>query len=109
MLPKTFWQDLDCAPLRNAIGAALAALPEMPRRLGLGLSGGADSAMLAVYAALFARSTGIELHCFHIHHGLQKPADGWQAHVHDLAHMLGIPCHTRFIRVDASSGDGIEA
>lgn len=109
MLPATFWQDFGSGPLLQAIDKAVAALPGMPRRLGVGLSGGADSAMLAVHAALFARRAGIELHCLHVHHGLQAPADGWQAHVHDLAQMLRLPCHTRYASVDASGGDGIES
>ncbi|MGB6105347.1 MAG: tRNA lysidine(34) synthetase TilS [Pusillimonas sp.] len=109
MLPLTFWQDFGQGPLLRAIGAAIEALPESPRSIGVGLSGGVDSAMLAVHAALYARRAGIELHCFHVHHGLQAPADGWQAHVHDLAHLLRVPCHTRFVRVDVSGGDGMES
>lgn len=109
MLPLTFWQDFGSAPLLKAIAAAVNALPKASRRIGIGLSGGADSAMLAVHAALYARRTGVELHCFHVHHGLQAPADGWQTHVHDLAQMLQISCHTRFVQVDVSGGDGMES
>lgn len=108
MHPLTFWRDFGSASLRKALAEAVAALPETPRRMGIGLSGGADSAMLAVHAAIYARLAGIELHCFHVHHGLQAPADGWQAHVHDLAQMLQLPCHTRFVRVDVT-GDGMES
>lgn len=109
MLPLTFWQDFGSPPLLKAIAAAVAALPKAPRRIGIGLSGGTDSAMLAVHAALYARRAGIELHCFHVHHGLQAPADGWQARVHDLAQMLQIPCHSRFVQVDVSGGSGMES
>ncbi|NYT86453.1 tRNA lysidine(34) synthetase TilS [Pollutimonas harenae] len=109
MLSPTFWQGFGSPSLSKAIVEAIAALPAAPRRIGIGLSGGADSAMLAVHAALYARRANIELHCFHIHHGLQVPADGWQAHVHDLAQMLQISCHTRFIQVDVSGGDGMES
>ncbi|NYT59254.1 tRNA lysidine(34) synthetase TilS [Alcaligenaceae bacterium] len=109
MLPLTFWQDFGSIPLRKALAGAMAALPQAPRRIGIALSGGTDSAMLAVHAALYARRAGTELHCFHVHHGLQAPADGWQTHVHDLAQMLQVPCHTRFVRVDVSGGDGMES
>ncbi|MCC2596568.1 tRNA lysidine(34) synthetase TilS [Pusillimonas sp. MFBS29] len=109
MLPQTFWQDFGLAPLRKAFAAAMAALPQPPRRIAVALSGGADSAMLAVHAALYARRKGMEIHCFHVHHGLQAPADGWQMHAHDMAQMLQVPCHTRYVQVDVTGGDGMES
>lgn len=109
MLTGAFWQTFGSAAMTQAVSQALAALPEHPRRIAVGLSGGADSAMLAVHAALHARRHGIELHCFHIHHGLQAPADRWQAHAHDLAHMLGLPCHSLTVSVDLGTGSGIES
>ncbi|HEY9279493.1 MAG TPA: tRNA lysidine(34) synthetase TilS [Eoetvoesiella sp.] len=87
----------------------VAALPEAPRVLAVGLSGGADSAMLAVHAACFARQKSLPLHFFHVHHGLQDVAGQWSAHVHDLAHWLRVPCHTLQVQVDLSRGDGIES
>lgn len=108
-LPSTFWQDFGAAPLLAAIEHALSALPDLPPRIGLGLSGGPDSAMLAAHAAVLARRKGLDLHCLHVHHGLQTPADGWQARVHDLAQLLRLPCHTRFVKVDVATGDGMEA
>ena len=79
-------------------------------RVAVALSGGADSAMLAVHAALAQRElSSIELHCFHIHHGLQGVADHWRAHVHRLAQALRLPCHSLRVQVDAGSGKGIEA
>lgn len=79
--------------------------------LGLGLSGGADSAMLAVHAHLWAISRGIELHFFHVHHGLQAVADQWQADVHALARRLRRPCHSLRVQVrsDRFSADGMES
>ena len=109
MLPSTFWQDFGSSALLKAIASAVTAVPGSPTRIGIGLSGGADSAMLAVHAAIHARRAGLQLHCVHVHHGLQAPADGWQTHVHDLAHMLQVPCHTRFVQVDVSGGDGMES
>src|SRR5690606_16270229 len=79
-------------------------------KVAVALSGGADSAMLAVHAALAARRVaGISLHCFHIHHGLQSVADDWRDHVHRLAMGLGVPCHSLRVRVEEQSGKGVEA
>lgn len=73
------------------------------------LSGGADSAMLAAHAALLAEQTGRTLHCFHIHHGLQPHADAWRTHVHRLASILGVCCHSVRVEVDLGRGDGMES
>ncbi|NYT63161.1 tRNA lysidine(34) synthetase TilS [Alcaligenaceae bacterium] len=88
---------------------ALVTVAPPPRRIAVALSGGADSAMMAVYAAIFARRVGLELHFFHVHHGLQAPAELWQAHVHDLARWLNIACHSRMVSVDTTTGAGIES
>lgn len=81
-----------------------------PLRLGVALSAGADSAMLAVHAAVAARDIpGLELHCLHIHHGLQSLADDWAWHAHDLACGLGLACHTLRVTVPGDTGKGLEA
>ncbi|MGB3291277.1 MAG: tRNA lysidine(34) synthetase TilS [Burkholderiaceae bacterium] len=109
MLTEAFWNSFGSAAMVQAIGGALAALPKRPERIAVGLSGGADSAMLAAHAALYARRRGIQLHCFHIHHGLQAAADRWQAHAHDLAQLLGLPCHSLTVSVDLGGGSGMES
>ena len=79
-------------------------------RIAVALSGGADSAMLAVHAAIAARQfSDIELHCFHIHHGLQTAADGWARHAHCLAAGLGLACHSLRVTVATDTGKGVEA
>ena len=95
--------------LVQAIAHSVAALPERPEGLAVAVSGGPDSAMLAVHASIFAQQEPLPLHFFYIHHGLQKPAEPWQAHVHDLAQYLRVPCHSLRIQVDLSRGDGVEA
>jgi tRNA(Ile)-lysidine synthase len=102
-------QAFESVELVQAIACAINGLPARPPRVAIALSAGADSAMLAVQAAAFARRQPIELHCFHIHHGLQEQAGRWQAHAHDLAHRLQIPCHSRRAQVDLSRGDGMES
>jgi tRNA(Ile)-lysidine synthase len=93
--------------LRRALDAALAARPS-GSIIGVALSAGADSAMLALHAASAARRLGLRLHCFHIHHGLQAEADDWRDHAHRLATLLGAECHSRRVAVGVD-GRGMEA
>lgn len=109
LLPADYAGD---TALRSPIGAMFSSLSGGPRqaRVAVALSGGADSAMLAVHAALALREVpGVALHCFHIHHGLQQTADDWCAHAHRLAWGLGLPCHSLRVQVQARSGKGEEA
>lgn len=103
--PDEFGSDA----LIRAISEAVAVQPRAPQSMAVALSGGVDSAMLAVHATRFARRQALPLHFFHIHHGLQDVADQWSTHVHDLAQRLGIPCHTLRVQVDLSRGDGMES
>jgi tRNA(Ile)-lysidine synthase len=86
------------------------ALPCLPAgtAVGVALSAGSDSAMLALHAAQAARARGWVIHCFHVHHGLQAEADAWLCQAHRLAALLGVSCHSRRVRVDAQ-GLGMEA
>ncbi|MHA3903464.1 tRNA lysidine(34) synthetase TilS [Castellaniella sp. WN] len=104
--PDPWLPALDPALLR-AVDAALAARPADPA-IGVALSAGADSAMLALHAARVARRRGLRLHCFHIHHGLQAGADDWLVHAHRLAGLLKADCHSRRVAVDVD-GRGMEA
>lgn len=97
------------APLISAIDQALAASGQAVDVLGVAVSGGADSAMLAVHAAHLARQRGVALHLLHVHHGLQKIADTWREQVHNLAQLLGVPCHSLRIQVNHAQGTGVEA
>jgi tRNA(Ile)-lysidine synthase len=102
--------DLDAAcdaDLSRDLRTALRAVPA-GASLGVALSAGADSAMLALHAARAARDLGLTLHCFHVHHGLQADADEWCARAHRLAGLLGVSCHSCRVRVDAE-GRGLEA
>ena len=100
----------DCpAELISPVRAALRGLPRDTPRLAAAVSGGADSAMLALAAAHAARGLGIDLILFHVHHGLQAQADGWAAHVQALGGLLGIPVMQARVRVPDDTGKGIEA
>ncbi len=97
------------AELTQAIARSVAALERPPSILAVALSGGADSAMMAVHAAIYAQRHGLALHCLHIHHGLQPLADRWLAHAHDLARQLCVPCHSLRVEVGHTGRDGMEA
>lgn len=105
-LPQGYGEPALLGPLKALLGSLRTPTP---LRVAIALSGGADSAMLAVHAALVQRQLpGLELHCFHIHHGLQDTADAWQAHAHRLAAGLGLACHSLRVVVAADSGKGVE-
>lgn len=91
------------------IHQSLQTLGAPPSRLGVAVSGGPDSALLAVAASQYAKSHSLDVHLLHIHHGLQAAADEWQHRVHDLAHQLMVPCHSRRVLVDGTTGKGLEA
>ena len=99
--------DLDPV-LRDAVRACLAGLPAQAPA-AVAVSGGADSSMLAVYAAHVAREQGRELHLLHVHHGLQADADEWAERVQALAGLLGAPLASLCVAVDTGDGTGVEA
>lgn len=78
-------------------------------RIAVALSGGADSAMLAVHAAAVARELGLDLHLFHVHHGLQAAADAWSEHAIALAQRLDVPIAIARVQVAQAAGKGVEA
>lgn len=77
--------------------------------MAVAVSGGADSAMLALHAAAIAREQGIDLLLFHVHHGLQDAADAWSEQTRALARLLGLPAHEARVTVAEGAGKGIEA
>lgn len=77
--------------------------------IAVACSGGVDSAMLALHAAVWARQQKKNLHFFHVHHGLQQPAEGWVLQVQELAMRLGVAVHVQRVQVDLSVGDGLES
>src|SRR3546814_10173159 len=97
------------AALTGAISRALDNLPASVDSIAVGVSGGADSAMLAVHAAAALDGCRRGLHIFHVHHGLQQVSTQWQSHVHDLAQALRLPCHSLCVQVGATAGVGMEA
>lgn len=95
--------------LLAAIESTLEQFAFRPKQFAIAFSGGRDSAMLAVHAAILARKHGQVLHLFHIHHGLQEIADTWLQQAHVLAGRLGVTCHSLMVDVTGAQADGIEA
>jgi tRNA(Ile)-lysidine synthase len=89
------------------VGLIAVAVPTGP--FAVAVSGGSDSATLAVHAAHHAQQAGVVMHLFHVHHGLQAAADEWLHRVHDLGHQLRVACHSLRVSVDTDSGLGTEA
>ncbi|MGE8655948.1 MAG: tRNA lysidine(34) synthetase TilS [Achromobacter sp.] len=88
---------------------ALQTLPQAPGRFAVAVSGGADSAMLALHAAAVARELGAGVVLLHVHHGLQDAADGWSEQVAALADLLGLPLRQARVAVATAGGKGVEA
>jgi len=95
----------------NLIAALERQLKGLPSgsALGVAVSGGPDSFALAVLSVQVARTLGINVYLFHVHHGLQAIADQWTNTVVQLGRRLGAPSVVRRVRGNENSGDGIEA
>lgn len=77
--------------------------------IAVGVSGGADSAMLLVGAARIAARWHKTIHAIHVHHGLLHEADAWAVHTAKLARRLGVAFHYLPVQVAADTGKGTEA
>ncbi len=77
--------------------------------IAIGVSGGADSAMLLVAAAQIAGQYQKTLHAVHVHHGLLADADAWAAHTAQLARASGVAFHYLPVQVAEGTGKGTEA
>jgi tRNA(Ile)-lysidine synthase len=97
------------AELTEPLRGTLAGLPADVRAVGVAVSGGADSAMLAVHAAALARGAAWSLHLLHVHHGLFEAADAWADTVQALGDALQAPVHILRVQVPLDAGKGIEA
>ncbi len=86
--------------MTQSLEAAIAAFaPALP--LAVGLSGGADSTALLLACA---RRWPGQVRAVHVHHGLQAPADGFEAHCVDLCARLAVPLAVQ--RIDARPAPG---
>ena len=92
---------------------SLKAKTTAAKRIGLALSGGLDSVVLldTVCKAVKANSTQepTEVWVFHIHHGLQKPADQWLEFCEKLAKKYHVHFDFRLLHFAYQSQGNIEA
>lgn len=92
--------------------SSLKAASPAAKRLGLALSGGLDSVVLldTVCKAVKANSNDpTEIWVFHIHHGLQKPADQWLEFCEQLAKKYQVHFDFRLLHFADLSQGNIEA
>jgi len=87
------------------VAALREALVDSDGPVAVAVSGGADSAMLAVCAA----DLDLDVRLFHVHHGLQDAADSWAGQVRALGRLLDVPVDVARVAVAANTGLGIEA
>ncbi|WP_397391953.1 tRNA lysidine(34) synthetase TilS [Polynucleobacter sp.] len=92
---------------------SLKAKTKAAKRIGLALSGGLDSVVLldSVCKAVQANSIKepTEIWVFHIHHGLQKPADQWLEFCEKLAKKYQVHFDFRLLHFADKSQGNIEA
>ena len=99
------------ASSRKSKSSLKAALPAA-KRIGLALSGGLDSVVLldTICKAVKENSHDpTELWVFHIHHGLQKPADQWLEFCERLAKKYQVHFDFRLLHFADLSQGNIEA
>jgi len=89
--------------------ADLAAKAGPPQRYVLAFSGGLDSTVLLHALASTASRRAVPLVVVHVNHGLHADAEQWAQHCCDTAAAAQLACHVERVRVDKSSGDGLEA
>jgi tRNA(Ile)-lysidine synthase len=93
---------------------SLKAAPVAARKIGLALSGGLDSVVLLDSVCKVVQSPNyqdqpIEVWVFHIHHGLQKPADQWLEFCEKLARKYRVYFDFRLLHFADPSAGNIEA
>lgn len=81
----------------------------MAHRLAVAVSGGRDSVALLHATVHVAGSLGVEVHAFHVHHGLMPDADQWQARVAHLCKSLDVALLVRRLQGRPGRGDSVEA
>ena len=70
-------------------------------KLAVAFSGGLDSTVL-LHATVLAHGPN-NVYAFHVHHGIQKEATGWQQHCKKMAQQLGCHFDTRNIQLPNTS------
>ena len=77
-------------------------------RIGLAVSGGADSTALAVLMAMLQREHGFRAVVLHVDHGLRPDSAADARFVKRLARELGLPFHGTRVQVVRARGESLE-
>ncbi|XRD86120.1 tRNA lysidine(34) synthetase TilS [Dyella acidisoli] len=72
-------------------------------------SGGPDSSALLHALAHMPEARARGLRALHVDHGLHAESARWAAHCRAFCAALGLPCDVHVVKVDRSSGIGLEA
>ncbi len=72
-----------------------------PTQLAVAFSGGLDSTVL-LHATIKAHGKK-NVHAFHVHHGIQKEADQWQAHCKTVSKKFGCHFDTQNVKLNKPS------
>ncbi len=84
--------------------------PKSGKRIAVALSGGLDSVVLLDTVCKAQAKNQNQIYAFHIHHGLQKPADDWLIFCEKLAKQYKIHFDFRLLHLDSAHEQGnIEA
>jgi len=78
------------------------------RRIGVAVSGGADSTALLVILSELRETLGFDLVALHVDHGLRRESASDRAFVEALAARLGVPCVARRFRIRRRKGESLE-
>jgi tRNA(Ile)-lysidine synthase len=80
--------------------------PKSAKRIAVALSGGLDSVVLLdTICKSQAANQNREIYAFHIHHGLQKPADDWLIFCERLAKKYKIHFDFRLLHLNTEEGN----
>ena len=94
-------------PLPEHLRAALAKHPAPA--LCVAFSGGPDSTALLHALAQLPEARQRGLRALHVNHGLQSSSDAWAEHCQTFCRSLQLPCEVLRVKVERSSGVGLEA
>ena len=84
--------------------------PKPGKRIAVALSGGLDSVVLLDTVCKAQAKNQNQIYAFHVHHGIQKPADDWLIFCEKLAKQYKIHFDFRLLHLDSANEQGnIEA
>lgn len=108
-IEEIFERALESIQTRVFSGQMAEGLPQTERRMAVAYSGGVDSTALLYLAKRYAEQHHWKLYAFYIHHRISPNADDWCRHCQETCSSLTVSFDTVRVRVDFSSGEGVEA